>query len=131
VIFPTIAIGLALLAIGLEGYFDIGGLLGVHERSPTALIPAAIGAILTVCGFLSMNEGLRKHVMHLAATVGLIGFLGALGRPIWVWTHTGELSLSAIPVRLQLATAALCLLFVVLCVNSFIQARRSRRAAAG
>jgi hypothetical protein len=129
--FATIAIGLALVAIGLEGYFDFGSLLGVHERSPTALIPAAIGGILTICGFMSMNDRLRKHVMHLAAMVGLVGFVGALWRPIWVWTHTGELNLSAIPVRLQLATATLCMLFVILCVNSFIQARRRRRATAG
>jgi hypothetical protein len=130
VAFPTIAIGLALILIGLDGYLDVGGLLGVHERSPTALIPAAIGAVLMLCGVLSMNERLSKHVMHAAAVVGLLGAIGALWRPVWVLAQTGGIDLSAIRTRLQLATAVLCLLFVALCVNSFIQARRRRQATA-
>jgi hypothetical protein len=126
VAFPTIAIGLALVLIGLQGYFDFGGLLGVAERSPTALIPAAVGAVLAICGALSLDDRLRKHVMHFAAAVGLLGFLGAIWRPAKALVQTGTVDLSAVAVRLQLATAALCLLFVILCVRSFVAARRAR-----
>ena len=125
--FPTILIGLTLVFIGLQGYFDFGGLLGVETGQPTALIPAAIGAILVVCGALSRDDRLRKHVMHVAAAVG---FLGALYRPAKTLAQTGTVDLSAVPVRLQLATAALCLLFVILCVRSFIAARRARSGSA-
>ena len=129
--FSTILIGLALVLIGLQGYFDFGGLLGVDTGQPTALIPAAIGAILAVCGVLSRDDRLRKHVMHMAAAVGLLGFLGALYRPVRALAQTGTIDLSAVPVRLQLATAALCLLFVILCVRSFIAARKARTGAGG
>jgi hypothetical protein len=126
VAFPTVAIGLVLILIGLQGYFDFGGLLGVAGRSPTALIPAAVGAVLAICGALSLDDRWRKHAMHLAAMVGLVGFLGAVWRPAKALVETGTVDLSAVPVRLQLATAALCLLFVILCVRSFVAARRAR-----
>ena len=124
--FPTIVIGLGLVLIGVQGYFDFGGVLGVKEHSPTALIPAAIGAVLIVCGILSRDDRLRKHVMHVAALVGVLGFLGALWRPVRALVREGTVDLTAVPVRLQLMTALLCLVFVVMCVQSFVAARRAR-----
>src|SRR5207237_4434834 len=112
--------------IGLHGYFDFGGLLRVKEHSPTALIPAAIGTVLVVCGILSRDDRLRKHVMHVAALVGVLGFFGALWRPVKTLVQEGTVDLSAVPVRLQLMTAVLCLVFVVLFVQSFVAARRAR-----
>jgi len=126
VAFPTIVIGIGMLLIGLQGYFDFGGVLRVKEHSPTALIPAAIGAVLIVCGILSRDDRLRKHVMHLAAVVGVVGFFGAIWRPVKALAQEGTVDLSAAPVRLQLMTALLCLVFVVMCVQSFIAARRAR-----
>lgn len=124
--FSTIVIGIGLLLIGLQGYFDFGGVLGVKEHSPTALIPAAIGAVLIVCGILSCDDRLRKHVMHLAAVVGVLGFFGAIWRPVKALAQEGTVDLNAAPVRLQLMTALLCLVFVVMCVQSFVAARRAR-----
>lgn len=112
--------------IGVQGYYDFGGVLGIKEQSPTALIPAGIGAVLIVCGILSRDDKLRKHVMHLAALVGVLGFLGALWRPAKALVQTGTVDLNAAPVRLQLMTALLCLVFVVMCVQSFVAARRAR-----
>jgi hypothetical protein len=129
VVFPSIVIGLGLLLIGLQGYFDFGGVLGVKEHSPTALIPAGIGAILIVCGILSRDDRLRKHVMHLAALVGVLGFFGALFRPVQALVRDGTVDLQAVPVRLQLMTALLCLVFVVMCVQSFVAARRGRASS--
>jgi hypothetical protein len=126
VAFPSIVIGLGLLLIGLQGYFDFGGVLGVKEHSPTALIPAAIGVVLIICGILSRDDRLRKHLMHFAALVGVLGFLGALWRPAKALMENGTVDLSAVPVRLQLLTALLCLVFVVMCVQSFVAARRGR-----
>jgi len=126
VAFPTIVIGVGLILIGLLGYFDFGGMLGVKEQSPTALIPAVIGAILVVCGILSRDDRLRKHVMHVAALVGVLGMFGALYRPVKALVQDGAVDVTAVPVRLQLMTALLCLVFVVMCVQSFIAARRAR-----
>jgi len=126
VAFPSIVIGIGLLLIGLQGYFDFGGVLGVKEHSPTALIPAAIGAVLIVCGILARDDRLRKHVMHVAALVGVLGFFGAIWRPAKALATEGTVDLSAAPVRLQLMTALLCLVFVAMCVQSFVAARRAR-----
>src|SRR5688572_32328469 len=68
----TIVFGLLLTGLGLVGYFLAGGV------SVTALIPAFFGIVLLALGFLARSEPMRKHAMHAAAAVALIGFLGAL-----------------------------------------------------
>lgn len=124
----SIAAGLILVMIGLLGYF------GTETQSPTALIPAALGLVLIVLGALALRERLRKHAMHAAAVVGLLGFLF----PVWraaphlpTLLSSGQVILSdgrnaTAAVLSQTATAAVCALFLGLCVNSFIQARRRR-----
>ena len=70
--------------------------------------------------------------MHVAVTVGLLGFLGAGSRAIVELVKTHGMPL-AYPVAVadQAAMAAICLVFVLLCVRSFIAARRTRIAAEG
>src|SRR5258708_16216572 len=46
--------------------------------SPTALIPAAFGLLLIVFGVMAKDEKRRKMAMHIAVTVGLLGFLGTI-----------------------------------------------------
>jgi hypothetical protein len=67
------------------------------------------------------KESLRKHLMHAAVIVGLLGFILPLARLI---PRTGELTLSAAVVS-QLAMALLCLVFVGLSIRSFIMARQA------
>ena len=114
----TILFGLVLTLIGLAGYFLTG------TSSFTALIPAALGILLMVLGFLARSEASRKHAMHAAATVALVGFVGALMSLL----RTPAGVRSAIALYSQLATTVLTGLFVVLCVKSFIAARRARKA---
>ena len=68
----TVIFSLLYIALGLGGFFLTGG---VHK---TALIPAAIGAILLVLGLLAGNEKLRMHVMHAALVIGLLALLGTV-----------------------------------------------------
>lgn len=121
---PTIVSGLLLVAVGVTGYAT-----SELEKPPvTALIPAALGAILVVCGALAFNEKLRKHVMHLAAMVGLFGVVGGfmpLIRQIAGGGGFDPLKRSAIAGELTVVISAV---FVGLCVNSFIQARKARQA---
>ena len=88
-----------------------------------------MGAPLIVLGLLALKESLLKHAMHAAAMIGLLGLLGAVGdlvrRLIKGIAIEGPAGFSVV------AMLALCGVFVALCVNSFIQARRRRRAAAG
>jgi peptidoglycan/LPS O-acetylase OafA/YrhL len=91
------------------------------EGHPTALIPAAIGALILVCGAVaSRNDALRKHMMHVAVVIGLLGFIATAVRLVMKAT---ELNLAVLS---QLATSIVCLVFVILAVRSFIDARRER-----
>jgi len=124
--FLSILIGSLLIGLGLQGYYDFGDLLAVDKGAATALIPAYVGAVLALLGFIALaGDGARKHSMHLAAMVGLIGLVGALYRPgMAMANHTFDFN--KVPTKLQLAMAGLCLAFVLMCIQSFINARRTR-----
>src|SRR4029077_15430964 len=68
----TIGFGIVLIVLGLGGYF------GTDRVSLTALIPAAFGLLLGIFGALARDEKRRKMAMHIAVTVGLLGFLGTV-----------------------------------------------------
>jgi hypothetical protein len=120
----TIVFGLALIAVGVVGFVATG------SEHYTALIPAVPGLLLVVLGSLAARPALRKHAMHGAAMVGLLGFLGTvMGVPKAITLATGGTVERPAAAVSQTVTAALCLVFVGLCVNSFVQARRRRRAS--
>lgn len=96
--------------------------------TPTALIPAVFGVLLILVGLVALKPNLRMHAMHGAALVALLGVLGGFGRAVPALMKEGEKSMVAI--SSQLALGALCAIFLVLCVKSFIDARRARKAAA-
>jgi hypothetical protein len=120
---PTIICGALLVADGLVGYAqqDVG------HVSPTALIPAAIGAILMLCGFLAFNNNMRKHVMHLAAMVGLVGAIGGF---MPLFRQTGPFDPTKPSAISGEVMILVCVIFVGLCVKSFIDARKARQAKA-
>ncbi len=121
---PNYAIicGLLLVAIGVAGY--IYGMMG-DRASMTALIPAFIGAVLALLGILAgAKEGLRKHLMHAAVAVALLGFIATAGRLV---SRLSELTASP-AVLSQAATAIICLAFVVMAIRSFAAARRNPEA---
>ena len=114
----SIACGTLLILIGVLGY--VNGVMTTHA-SLTALIPAAFGIVLLLLGvFARMNEGLRKHLMHAAVVIALLGFILTAGRLL---SRLNELSYSAAVVS-QVSMALVCLLFVILAVKSFADARR-------
>jgi low temperature requirement protein LtrA len=118
---PTTAIvcGILMTLIGIAGYF-YGVMNG--NASLTALIPALFGTALEGLGLVARaKEDLRKHLMHAAVVVALLGFILTAGR---ILMKLGEMTMSA-AVLSQLATAIVCLVFVILAVRSFIAARRS------
>lgn len=118
---PSTAIGcgLALILVGIAGY--VWGMLG-GSASVTALIPAFFGLVIALLGaFAKSNESMRKHLMHAALLVALIGFIVPAYRLL---SMGSGLSLSPAVVS-QAAMALLCLIFVVLGIQSFVNARRS------
>ncbi|MBP3960172.1 hypothetical protein J8F10_33515 [Gemmata sp. G18] len=121
---PTLICGALLVLVGIVGY----GTSEVQPPPVTALIPAFFGAALVVCGALAFNDKLRKHVMHLAAMVGLLGAVGGFMPLIRQINKTGEfdpVKRSAIAGELMIVV---CVVFVGMCVNSFIQAKKARKA---
>jgi hypothetical protein len=123
---PTLVIGALLIAVGLYGYLN-GHPDATGHVGPTALIPAWVGLALCVLGAVAFSAKARKHAMHFAAMVGLLALVGdgvQLVRTI--------LNTDAVPEVRQLklismsATFVLCLVFLVLCIRSFIQARKNR-----
>jgi len=117
----TVAFGVILLVLGIAGYFGTGMV------SMTALIPAVFGLLLLVLGVLARDPGKRKHAMHFAAVIGVLGFLGsARGLSKLPAVLAGQPVERPNAVLAQGAMAVLTLIFVALCVRSFINARRSR-----
>jgi uncharacterized membrane protein (UPF0136 family) len=121
----TIVFGTLLIMVGFWGFFGTG------SAHPTALIPAYFGLVLFWSGVLALKPARRMLWMHVAVTVGLLGFLGAAIQAIreYVGAHGGPLA-HPIAVESQAAMAGICLVFVLLCVRSFIAARRGGKLEA-
>ncbi|WP_446742794.1 hypothetical protein [Silvibacterium acidisoli] len=122
----TIFFGLVLILVGVFGF------VGTGSHAPTALIPAVIGLILAILGFLANTDDAKKRMlnMHIAVTVGLLGFLGT-AKSIYDYIEmktAGRQFPHPAAVTEKAATAAVLLFFVLLCVRSFIAARRGRAA---
>ena len=111
----TILFGLLLVAIGLGGYYF------ADAKQPMALIPAVLGIAMFVCGVVAAQGAMRRLAMHVAALIGMIGFVGPMVTIFNDITNTAEVLAKGL-------TSALCLMFVMMCINSFLEARRARKA---
>ncbi len=121
----TIIFGALLIAVTLAVIAYNGGF-----QSITVLIPSFIGVIIAICGLLALDEKKRKHAMHAAVLVGLLGGLACIGQGS---SQLMKLGTDKAPSIDKLAsvwtTGLLCIVFVGLCVQSFIAARKQRQAA--
>ncbi len=118
----TIVTGIILILIGIAGYvFSIID----GNTSLTALIPSAFGVLLVILGIIATySEGLRKHLMHAAMVVGLIGFLIPTFRLI---SQMSSIKIS-LAVLSQALMAIVCLFYVILGIQSFVNARKNRES---
>lgn len=119
----TLFFAVVLIALGLIGF------IGTGSTHPTALIPAALGVLLGIFGALAVspNESRRKLFMHINVTLGLLGFLGTLmGLVQWFQMLAGATVKNPPATESKAAMALICLIYVALCVRSFIAARRAR-----
>lgn len=120
----TIALGAALIVLGLAGY----GLTGA--ASLTALIPAAFGLLLVVAGVLARNDRWRMHAMHAAVLVALLGFGGSFRGLLGLGTVFAGTAARPAAVVSQSIMALLTLIYIVVAVRSFVAARKARRGSA-
>ena len=119
----TMIFGALLVALGVGGFVASGQL---HDKyAPTALIPAYLGVLLAIMGALAANPKLRMHAMHVAVLFALLGFLMATWRVIKAVTSGEGTTLGRVTIG---GMAVLTGIYVVLCVRSFIAARKARQA---
>lgn len=116
----TFLLGLLLIVLGGYGYTQS------LTRNPMALIPAGLGVLFVILGFLGGRAGMRKHAMHAAAALALLGLIAGLG-PVGMG---GTRRFPPAMIRSTVAMSVLCGVFLVFAVRSFIVARRGRAVAA-
>tara|TARA_Y100001960_G_scaffold53710_1_gene54935 strand:- start:92 stop:508 length:417 start_codon:yes stop_codon:yes gene_type:complete len=120
---PLVAIleGLILIIMGLLFYLFPEG-----ESSPTALIPAVIGAGFLIPGYIAhSNESMKMHAMHATAVFALIGTLGgAMALPD---TIAGDFDR---PTIARLVLLILCGEYMFFSIMSFRAARIKREQEA-
>lgn len=112
----TSFLGILLIVLGGWGYTQSA------TRSPMALIPSLLGVLFLALGIAAGRDEWRKHAMHAAAGLALVGLLAGLGP---------ALMMPGAPPLMRRSTGAmsvLCAIFLVLAVRSFVMARRGRLA---
>jgi hypothetical protein len=121
----TILFAVLLIILGLVGYYGTGA------AHPTALIPMWFGLALGVGGILAISpsESRRKIFMHINVTVGVIGCIGAFVEALRGYgaARAAGVALDERAFASKLTMGVLLLIYVNLCIRSFIEARRSRK----
>lgn len=120
----TVVFGILLVILGGASFILTG------HKFPTSLIPVAFGILLLIFGGMADTPDAkrRKLFMHIAVTVGLLGFLGTASSLVSVVQLINGTKVFPYPAAVEekAAMASLMLIFVILCVRSFIAARRGR-----
>jgi hypothetical protein len=124
----TIAFGVLLIITGGVAF----ALVGHQSHAIHALIPALFGLLLVIFGALANTPDAKKRMlhMHIAVTVGLLGFLGTI--PGFIGTvqmMAGHAVARPDAAKVQTIMGSLCLIYLLFCVRSFINARRQRAGA--
>jgi nitrate/nitrite transporter NarK len=125
IVFGALLVGLGLLAFFYPEPLGVGKDGKPAEPGhPTSLSPVAIGSLLILAGAVSVIQpSIRKHAMHAAAMIGLMGALGG-----FIPVILRKFAIEEVAVKVGLGMAILSTIFVVLCVNSFVQARVLRKS---
>ena len=105
------------------------------KKSWTAFIPGIIGLLLIALAQAGEKlPNARKHIMHLAVLLGFVCLLvvgkmigGAVGEMFWLKEEPyGIIHASMLKSVSMLLSTGLLAIFVVLCVVSFIEARKEK-----
>lgn len=128
----AIVFGILLILLGVGAYgLALAGVIG-DKVSITALIPAFAGILFVILGGIGVaRPSANKHVMHAAAALALLAFFGTVSGVIKLIRYLTDSLPPDSPIRpsawvAQSIMALLMLVFVILCVRSFIAARRDR-----
>jgi amino acid transporter len=116
----SISIGILMIVLGVSSFVMTGA------ASATALIPAFFGIAFIGLGVFGIKkEAMRKHVMHAALLLAILGIGGSFGGLINVLGVLGGNELERPSASYAQAIMALiCIYFVIAGVRSFINARK-------
>ncbi len=118
-----IIVGLLLCGVTLVA------LVGNPVKSPTQFIPMMLGIPLLFCGVVALNPHRRKHAMHVASAIGLLGAIaGAIRAFYYLLELAGGNEIDRYDFKIIVALSLICMIFVVICVVSFRQVRRRKAA---
>lgn len=123
----SITIGILMIILGAGSFLLTGA------ASATALIPAFFGVAFVGLGALGIKkESMRKHVMHAALLLAILGIGGSFGGLINVLGVLGGNELvRPNAAYAQAIMAIICIYFVIAGIRSFIDARKSSEKEAG
>lgn len=115
----TIIFAILLIVLGLGSYLLTG------SQSITALIPTFFGIIILIFGILARNERWRKHCMHANIVLAALGLAGSFsGLPKVFTLITGGEVLRPAAAISQAMMALFCIVYLIMGLKSFIDARR-------
>jgi hypothetical protein len=115
------AVGLGLMVLGILSY------VLTDMVSPTALIPAGFGLVISLLGYYGRHEATRKTAMHLAMGVAMVGLLGSISgfASLPALFSGGDVARPAATISRSLM-AIILLVYLAAGMKSFAAARRAR-----
>jgi hypothetical protein len=121
----TIVFGALLTLLGVGSYLATGMV------SVTALIPAFFGLPILGLGFVMRNPARTKHAAHGAALLALVGVAGSARGvgPFFALLGGEDVERPSAAIA-QTLMALACVVFLVLAIKSFRDARKAQATGA-
>lgn len=118
----TTGIGSLLIGVGVVAYITSGA------ASITALIPAFVGLLLLIAGLVARsNPSSRRHALHAAMAVALLGVLGSLMNVFQLGSLIAGTAERPGAILTSTIMFVLLLAYLIVGIRSFVQARADRK----
>ncbi|TWU21148.1 hypothetical protein Pla52o_41820 [Novipirellula galeiformis] len=108
----------------------LAALIASMQKIPAQFCPMMLGIPMLFCGVVGLNPHRRKHAMHVAAAIALLGTLmGGSNTLFTLFRLLRGIEVNPLGMRIVMVMTVLCVVYLVLSIVSFIQTRRRRLTA--